>query len=88
MTTKTSAVFEAARETSIALLYTSADDFERTFPLGSQLPTYEPITELELDGFQVALVPFQDVEASAGWHRTRNGRASRLLLLPMTWKQL
>lgn len=88
MTIKTSAVFEAARETSIAELLATADAFQSTDQLGVQLPAHERITELELDHFQVALVPLQSLEGSAAGTSSRTGGARRLLVLPLTWKQL
>lgn len=68
-------------------LQASAAAFERTFPLGSEQLTHEQISQLELDSFQVALVPFQSPEVSPGRHLARN-IASHLVLLPVTWKQL
>lgn len=61
--------------------------FEQTFPLGSEQLTHEQISQLELDSFQVALVPFQSPAVSPGRHLARN-IASHLVLLPVTWKQL
>ena len=48
----------------------------------------ERITELELDHFQVALLPLQRAEASTGKSLPRSGAARQLLVLPLTWKQL
>lgn len=88
MTIKTAAVFEATRETSIAELLASADAFPSTVPFGIQAPARERFTELDLDHFQVALVPLQSPEANVAGSFSRTGGASRLLVLPLTWKQL
>lgn len=88
MTIKNSALSEAARETSIAELLASADTFQSTAQFGIQVPAHERITELELDHFQVALVPLRSLEGSAARALSRTGGARRLLVLPLTWKQL
>lgn len=88
MTIKNSAVFDAALETSIAELPTSADTFQSTAQFGIQVPAHERISKLELDHFQVALVPLQSPEVSAARSFSRTGGARLLLVLPLTWKQL
>jgi transcriptional regulator len=87
MTIKTSALWESAGQLSTAGNSPRAA-WELLSPLRSELPTHERITELGFDGFQVALVPFQSMAASAGGNRTPEPSASRVLLLPMTWKEL
>jgi DNA-binding winged helix-turn-helix (wHTH) protein len=87
MTIKTSsAVFETA-EIPIPDLQASTAAFERAFPFGSEHLTHKQITQLELDSFQVALVPFQSPAVGAGRQPMRNV-ANHLVLLDMTWKQL
>lgn len=46
------------------------------------------ISELELDKFQVALVPFPPFDATGRRTRDVNGDNSRMVLLPITWRQL
>src|SRR5258705_5197999 len=88
VTIKGSAVLEAARDTSIAELLARADTFQSTAQFGIQVPAHERITELELDHFQVALVPPQGLESSAGRTFSQTVGVRRLLVLPLTWKQL
>jgi DNA-binding response OmpR family regulator len=88
VTIKSSAVSEAARETSIAELLASADTFQATAQFGIQVPAHERIAELELDHFRVALVPVQSLEGSAARTSCRTGGPRQLLVLPLTWKQL
>lgn len=88
MTIKGSAVLEAASNTSIAELLSSADTFQSTAQFGIQVPAHERITELELDHFQVALVPPESLESSAARTSSQTGGVRRLLVLPLTWKQL
>jgi hypothetical protein len=88
VTIKGSAVLEVARDISIAELLASADTFQSTAQFGKQVPAHERITELELDHFQVALVPPQNLESSAPRTFSQTGGMRRLLVLPLTWKQL
>ena len=88
MTIKGSAVLEAVRDTSIAEILASADTFQSTAQFGIQVPAHGRITELELDHFQVALVPPQSLEGSAARTFSQTGGVRRLLVLPLTWKQL
>jgi len=88
VTIKGSAVLEAARDTSIAKVLASADTFQSTAQFGIQLPAHEPITKIELDHFQVALVPPQGLESSAARTLSQTGGVRRVLVLPLTWKQL
>ena len=88
MMIKDSAVFDAAREISIGELPASADPFRSTAQIGIQVPAHERISALELEHFQVALVPFQSPEGSATRSFSRTGGARLLFVLPLTWKQL
>lgn len=88
MTTKSSPVLSATGETSIREFTTAVSYIERILPFSNEDSVHTRITELELDRFQVALVPFQNTEASGGANFARKSDISRLLLLPMTWKQL
>jgi DNA-binding winged helix-turn-helix (wHTH) protein len=88
VTIKGSAVLEAARDTSIAELLASAHTFQSTAQFGIEVPAHERITELELGHFQVALVPPQGLESSAGRTFSQTVGVRRLLVLPLTWKQL
>ena len=88
MTVKTSPVFAEVRETSIRESMATVSDIERILPFTDGQAVDPRITDLELDGLQVALVPLQSTEGSAVATFGRAGDMSRLLLLPMTWKQL
>lgn len=88
VTIKNSAVFDAARETSIAEFPASVDTFRSTAKFAIRVPAHERISELGLDHFQVALVPLQSPEGSAARSFSRSGGARLLLVLPLTWKQL
>ena len=83
VTIKNSAVLDVARETS-----TARDTYQTTEEFGIQITPHERITELELDHFQVALLPLQSPEGRAGRNLARTGGARQLLVLPLTWKQL
>jgi DNA-binding winged helix-turn-helix (wHTH) protein len=88
VTIKNSAVFAGARQTSMVRVPARTDTLQATEEFGIQLTPHERITELDLDHFQVALVPRQGPEGNTGKSLTRTGGARRLLVLPMTWKQL
>ncbi len=87
MTIKTSPAVCEAAEIPMLELQAGASAFERIFRFGSDHFTNEQITQLELDTFQVALVPFQSPEADADRDPAQDV-ANRVVLLPMTWKQL
>ena len=61
---------------------------ENRFPFASQIFPHERITELKLDAFQVALVPFRDQDTVARGSREENGGSDRMVILPITWSQL
>jgi len=86
VTIKSSALSGAGHEGSIQELTTSISI--NGIPPFPDFPTDERISELELDNFHVALVPFE-ASASAGRaiRATKSG-TSPLLILPLTWKQL
>jgi DNA-binding winged helix-turn-helix (wHTH) protein len=92
MAIKTSAVLEdAAHKIPIAELTSGAPLFEWTIPTPSSSDSsarYERITQLELDNYQIALVPFQNGQDRAGGNRPRAGGMGRLFLLPLTWREL
>lgn len=88
MTVKTSPVFAEVRETSIRESMATVSDIERMLPFRDGQAADPRITELELDSLQVALVPLQSTEGNTGATFGRESDMSRLLLLPMTWKQL
>ena len=88
VTMKNSAVFGGASQTSIARVPARTDTLQATEEFGIQITPHERITELELDQFQVVLVPRQGPEGNTGKSLTRTGGARQLLVLPMTWKQL
>jgi DNA-binding winged helix-turn-helix (wHTH) protein len=88
VTIRNAVVSKTARETSIAELLASADTFQSTAQFGIQIPAHERITELELDHFQVALVPRQSPEGGPARSSSRTGGPRQLLVLPLTWKQL
>jgi DNA-binding response OmpR family regulator len=88
MTTKTSEVLAAAIEILAPEIQAGPAPFERMFPFGSEPLTHERIRQLELDSFQVALVPYKGPDAGADKHHARNSGTNELLLLPVNWKQL
>ena len=91
MTIKTLAVLEdAGPKISIAELTSGTPLFEWTIPPpgGDPSPRHERITQLNLDDYQIALVPFQDGQDRAGVNPSRAGRMDRLLLLPLTWREM
>jgi DNA-binding winged helix-turn-helix (wHTH) protein len=51
-------------------------------------PRHERFTELELDNYQVALVPFRHDTDGTNGNPQRGRRINHLLLLPLTWKEL
>jgi DNA-binding response OmpR family regulator len=85
---KSSPVFAAAHETSIREFTATLSQVERILPFSNERSADSRITELELDSLQVALVPFQNTEASAEASFALKRDLSRLVLLPLTWKQL
>lgn len=87
MTMKHSAEVDGARGDSIARVPARTNNFQPTEEFGIQITPHERITELELDDFQVALLPLQSPEGSAGKSVARRGSARQLLVLPLTWKQ-
>jgi len=88
VTIKNSAVVGGAREASIARVPARTDTFQPIEEFGIQITPHERIAELELDHFQVALVPLHSAEASAAKSFPPPGRPRELLVLPLTWKQL
>ena len=87
MTSKNSAVFDIARETSTAGIPAKTDPVQPTEEFGIQITPQDQISELELDHFQVALLPLKTQEADKGKSVPRTGGARQLLVLPLTWKQ-
>lgn len=87
MTIKNSAVFDGAHETTIARVPAKTDMFHATEGFGIQITPHERIAELELDHFQVALLPLQSSKGSETGSFPRNRGARPLLVLPLTWKQ-
>jgi DNA-binding winged helix-turn-helix (wHTH) protein len=67
---------------------TATTSVEGILPFPGDLPTQERISELELDDFRVALVPFEvSLTRDRAIHAARSD-TSRLLILPLTWKEL
>ena len=88
MTIKHLAAFDGVEETSIAKVPAKTNTFQPVEEFGIQMTPQERITELELDHFQVALLPLQSSSGSAGNRSPGTGKARQLLVLPLTWKQL
>jgi len=85
MATALSTIFKGVRTGSLAGLQSSAP-IERTSQLHStQTPASDYFTSLELDSYQVALVPFKAAEGGRPSKRVTN---EQLLILPWTWKDL
>ena len=86
MTIRPLAVSEEVRKIPIATFESSAPMLERAIPLGSHSsPRHEGLTELELDSYQVALVPLPIL---AGGSAPQYGAMAQLLFLPFTWNEL
>src|SRR5437867_5195751 len=86
MTIRPSAVLEEVRKIPIATFESSAPMLERAIPLGSHSsPRHEGLTELELDSYQVALVP---LPIRAGGSAPQYGAMAQLIVLPLTWTEL
>jgi DNA-binding winged helix-turn-helix (wHTH) protein len=88
VTSNNSAVFDRTQQTSIACVSARTGTSQPTEEFGIQITPHERITELELDHFQVALVPLQTSEGGTGKSSPRTGSGRQLLVLPFTWKQL
>jgi hypothetical protein len=82
---KTAAAVAIERETSLDE-FPSATQHQRS-PFAGPIEHTGRISDLELETFQVALVPFPKSDLNAGPNRIASG-GSRMVLLPMTWKQL
>jgi DNA-binding response OmpR family regulator len=88
MTSKALAVLDAVPEQPMASLDLSGP-FEMPSPLpDSPLPHDEQGNELELDRYQIALVPFQTGQRPVTVEALQNSGIAQLLLLPLTWKEL
>lgn len=91
MAIKTSAVLEdTVHRIPIAELTAGAPLFEWTIPPreSDSQASLEPIIQIEPDNPQIALVAFQSGQDRAGGDPQRAGRMGRLLLLPLTWREL
>ena len=88
MATALSTIFKGVRAGSPAG-HPSSAPLEQTSPLHStHTPAPDYFTSLELDSYQVALVPFTRDKASEGGRPSRRVTNSQLLILPWTWKDL
>lgn len=85
---KSLATFDAIEQNPIATMPVSTEFLEKLLPSGTQLPAPDSITELGLEGFHVALVPFRTSKTRMTVHIDQEAGARRLLILPLTWKQL
>jgi DNA-binding winged helix-turn-helix (wHTH) protein len=83
------AVIEAAGITHNRELDFSAPPFEwsPSFDGADNSPRHEPITQLELDTYRIALVPNRGRRRSEGTSHSATGTIRKLLLLPLTWKE-
>jgi DNA-binding response OmpR family regulator len=88
VTIENSTVFDGARKAPIGRIPARTETFQPTEEFGIQMTPQERITELELDHFQVALLPLRSSEGNAAQSQPRTGGARQLLVLPLTWKQL
>lgn len=86
---KSLSTFNSQEQSSRAPLQVAAEALEQLLPPHNRVPAAaNRLTELEFDGFHVALVPFHPLKPGATLQGDLNHAASRLLILPMTWKQL
>lgn len=88
MTNRNLAVFDRAQEISSSGGLARTNAYQPTEEFGTEIVPQDRITELELDHFQVALLPVQTSGSSAGKTIPRTGGARHLLILPLTWKEL
>jgi DNA-binding response OmpR family regulator len=86
VTARAAAVVEPASTIPVGEFQTATT--ENRFPFVSQIFPHERISELKLDAFQVALVPFRDQDNRARGSREENGGGDRMVILPITWSQL
>ena len=90
MATKSVAVLEhEVPEIPMAELASSATSFDWTIPTLSSDVSLRPahVPPPELDNYQIALVPSSGGKGATG-NMPHGGRVGRLLLLPLTWKEL
>jgi len=66
----------------------TATSVEGMLPFPGDLPTRERISELNLDDFQVALLPLEVSVTRERTIRAAKRDTSRLLILSLTWKEL
>jgi DNA-binding winged helix-turn-helix (wHTH) protein len=85
---KPSATFETIEQNPIAAMPVSRELLEKLFPSGAELPVSDRISDLGLDGFHIALVPFHTPTKKGTAHTDQRHGGRRLLILPLTWKQL
>jgi len=91
MAIKTSAVLEdAVHRIPTAELTSGAPLFQWTIPTprSDSSAVHERIIQIEPDNHQIALVVFQNRHDRAGGVPPRSGSVGRLLLLPLTWREL
>jgi hypothetical protein len=88
MKTTTLSAFEAPRTTTQAELRERAPVHRATSQfLASQPSSQERMMQLQLDGYQVALVPLEKQPPVATEKSQRDGNRP-ILLLPLTWQEL
>ena len=87
MTTKFSAQSEAGHEGPIQEVMTTMS-IGAILRSADALSTREPINQLDLDTFHVALVPFQAFTAEHRAIQAPQTDSSRLFILPLTWNEL
>jgi DNA-binding winged helix-turn-helix (wHTH) protein len=85
MTAKSAASCQTLRTIPIAKFEMNAPAFESSHPLYSSTLDCETITDLEMNSYHIALVPFSPL---AEGDPVQNGIMEKLLLLPLTWNQL
>jgi DNA-binding winged helix-turn-helix (wHTH) protein len=84
---KTATSIKTLHQVSVTSLFANPTDFDSFVLDEGHLPSPR-ISEMQFEGFQIALVPLNVLEPRAPVHRQTENHTRRLLVLPLTWQQL